>query len=251
MKIGSGEQITTKSLPERRAERLSEIFPVHILAYSCVLKSPGGRIGLEELLQEILSFPDVPDARDIYLIRDEGDLFGLGDVDNFDVPLGHFVKFEMEDLKQVLNSPPFLMQKDEVVLTQAVEYNMVKTLNVLRHIFPDDSELELNQKINRGLIAYFHKQKINTTGLCYPPLLSSEVFLKFQRTPTREEALLCLFCAKRTNVIPLSQYTFWQYSEFITIGEQRVPIGEIIGDIIPVVLNSHFLRINEESMKNQ
>ena len=232
-----------------KADRLSQIIPAHVLAYSCILKSPNHRISLADLLNEMLSFPDVPDARNIYLLPEEIDGFDCDEDDTpFRVSISHYIRFDMSDLMKVLTPDHFCIENEQVTLAKPVRRDLSKTLVALRHLFPDDDEYEFRRKASAGLISYFHKLKLKPEEVRYPELLNPEDFLYFEERPAPYQALVCLFLSQRTNVIPLSEYVDLRYSVQVFIGSQKVSIGSVIGDVASVILRSHFFAMDDDAI---
>ena len=239
----------TRDPAEWKANRLSQIIPAHILAYSCIVKSPNQCISLDDLLTEMLSFPDVPDARNVYLLPEEIDGFDFDEEDSlFRVSISHYIRFDMGDLMKVLSADHFVIANGQVMLKKRVNRDLSKTLIALRHLYPDDDEKEFRRKADAGFISYFHKQRLKPEEIYYPSLLNPRAFLYFDEKPSPEQALVCLFLSRRTNTIPLSVYVDLQYSEQVLIGSQRVHIGSIIGDVVSVIMKSHFFVIDDDSL---
>ena len=52
-------------LIKKRVERISKLFPPLVLAYSFLLKADNHQLSIDELYEDIMQFPQVPDTRKI------------------------------------------------------------------------------------------------------------------------------------------------------------------------------------------
>lgn len=233
------------------ADRLSEIIPPLTLAYSCLLKTADHSMLISDLRDEMLRFPEVEDAREIHLTPPEAKTMGI-DADKCILrsSLSNFVDFSINDFKNALNrSPAFIIDGDRVMLSRVQEPDIGKTLFVLRTMFAEESEDEIRERASQGFVAYFHYHNLDPQQIDIPERCDPSTWLTFSTRPDPETALMCLFLSRETNVISLSEYLELQFSVQAQLGDSgRCYIGALIGDLVLVVLKSHFFTMTDRQI---
>lgn len=231
-------------LMKKRADRISKLFPPCTLAYSFLLKSDNFKLSIDELYDQMMQFPQVPDARKIFLSPDDTKLFDFQDVDLFQISLNKFISLSKDELVEILNNFYFSVLPDEVCLLNPPEIDIPQTLLVYRHLFPEMTEEEmLNELSSPCLIAYFHYHKLifDLEDFPIPELQPPESFYYFDQLPTPEKALLSIFCANRTNQMNLIDILQIKRNTEIYIGPEKKPayMNTTIDDISLLVEKSH------------
>lgn len=231
-------------LMKRRADRISKLFPPCILAYSFLLKSKNFKLTIDELYDNMMKFPQVPDARKIFLSPEDTKLFDFQDVDLFQISLLNFISLDKDELSEVLNNYYFNILSDEICILNPPEIDVAQTLLVFRHLYPEMSESEMLNELNEPrFIAYYHYHKLDfdSEEFPIPELQPPESFYYFNEMPTPEKALLSIFCANRTNQMNLIDIQQIKRSTEIYIGPEKnaAYMNTTIDDIFSLVEKSH------------
>ena len=243
--------MNTDDYPKLRAKRISELFPPCDLAYSFLLKAKDHRMNKEYLLNQMINFPKVLDSRSIFLSRSDAELFGFQDVDILQVPIKEYIDFSIDELNQVLNNPYFSMNNQEVWLTLAPEILVDKTLLVFRHLNPNMSEEMIMKELNKNILIanyHYHKLDFNPYLNPIPPLMPPESFFLYDEIPPPQIVLLSIFCAYRTDTIPINQIMEIRKTQKIYIGpdEKTIDISTVLGNFVDVVVKNHMFELVDD-----
>ncbi|KAK8887379.1 hypothetical protein M9Y10_038419 [Tritrichomonas musculus] len=243
-----------KDLIKKRADRISKLFPPCTLAYSFLLKSNNFKLSLNELFDQIMQFPQASDSRKIFLSPDDTKLFDFQDIDLFQISLNKFIDFTPTELLSVLNNCYFNILPNEVCISQPPEVNIPHTLLVFRHLYPDKTENEIYNEISKPrFIAYFHYHKLNLDPNVtpIPKLQPPESFFYFNQDPSPEQALLSIFCAKRTDQIQLNEILRIKRYTPIYIGPDKneKSMNTAIDDLFELVQKSHIFHFVDDTIQ--
>ncbi|OHT03710.1 hypothetical protein TRFO_06518 [Tritrichomonas foetus] len=237
-----------------RANRISELFPPCTLAYSFLLKSRNFKLSKDELFEKIIQFPQVDDARRVFLSPSDTRLFGFQDIDFFQVPIKEFINFSPDELIQILDNSYFYVGPNEVWLEYPPEIDIEHTLLVYRHLYPQMSNQDFIESLNRPrFIAYFHyhKLEIDLNNYEIPSLQPEESFFYFKEQPQPEYALLNIFCANRTDNLPFLKIQEIKRNTTIFIGPEKKPLdlAVLLGDLIELITNCHFFEFVDDRVQ--
>jgi len=233
---------------DRRAEIISELCPPTTLAYSFLLREPSHRLALGDLFQLICNFPHVEGACSPSLLPPEACFFDDASL-TLKRPIANYVLFTLSDLTSLLEDDRFTISNGFVSLSNPPEPDIEKTLFVLRHIWPNESEFE-RKACHYDFVSYFHYFRLFDESV-YCPELHPNIFAgTFDPKPCPEEALIQLFCHKRTKKLHIQDYFSLQSSIVLHIADQPdVMIGAVIGDILSVVMNSQIFRLDGQEIR--